>query len=228
MISLVKARPSRRRVVQGGTASLLAFLGCGSFGGRRQERSSCTRSQPRLGFSSVPTSRADAVVLPPGYSYHVVSAWGDPVVAGARPFSVGAGAAAQALCAGMSHDGMALFPVSREGNIADRALMAVNYEYTDDNLLSPDGMLSWSAEKVALSKSAHGVGILEIAVRRPALETGGRVALRTADHRRHADRAAGTRGGPRLDADRRRSAGAARFWGHSTTARPGRRPGERI
>jgi uncharacterized protein len=160
--------PTRRLVVQGTSASLLAFLGCRSLGGAAPPSAAPPGSgEPRamFGFVSISPSREDTVRLPPGYHYDLVSAWGDPVVAGARPFTRGAGAAEQARCAGMGHDGMALYPLPRDAPITDRALMAVNYEYTDDNLLSPDGMLAWSAEKVALSKSAHGVGILEIELR---------------------------------------------------------------
>ena len=41
-------------------------------------------------------------------------------------------------------------------------LLAVNFEYTDDNILTPDGMATWTAEKVQKSKNAHGIGIIEV------------------------------------------------------------------
>ena len=103
------------------------------------------------------------MVLPRGYRYQVLSAWGDPVVAGAGGFRPDADAAAQAAAAGMGHDGMAFFPLPPSPSGAERGLLAVNYEYTDDGLLHPNGMDPWTADKVAKSKAAHGVGIIEIA-----------------------------------------------------------------
>ena len=115
--------------------------------------------------------------MPPGYRAQVLSRWGDPlgVDIGAPEFRMDAGnsAAEQALQAGMHHDAIELFPLP-SGN----ALLAVNYEYTDDGLLHPDGMQTWSADKVRKSQAAHGVGILEIALQGRRL--GGRAALKYA------------------------------------------------
>ena len=38
------------------------------------------------GFTSVPISRADTVVVPEGYTWQVVNAWGDPIMPGAPEF----------------------------------------------------------------------------------------------------------------------------------------------
>jgi secreted PhoX family phosphatase len=117
-----------------------------------------------LGFPSIPISHADAVVVPPGYSWEVMSAWGDPVVAGAPGFIDDASqpAEVQALQAGMGHDGMCFFPLPLGAKSSDHGLLAVNYEYIDDHLLFPDGQENWSAAKVQKAKNAHGIGILEI------------------------------------------------------------------
>jgi uncharacterized protein len=100
-------------------------------------------------------------VVPPGYRARVLYAWGDPIgsPAGQPAFKWDASnsAADQALQAGMHHDAIELFPLS-----ANRALLAVNHEYTDDGLLHTDGMKTWTAEKVRKSQSAHGVAIIEI------------------------------------------------------------------
>jgi uncharacterized protein len=159
--------PSRRALIRGASAasaaSWLGFLGCG--------KSLPPAARPggapaaTLGFTAIPTSRADAVTLPRGYRHEVLSAWGDPVVAGAGAFRPDADAAAQAAAAGMGHDGMALFPLpgAAPGG-GTRGLLAINYEYTDEGLLHPAGVEPWTADKVAKSKAAHGVGILEVAV----------------------------------------------------------------
>jgi secreted PhoX family phosphatase len=38
----------------------------------------------------------------------------------------------------------------------------MNHEFTEDELLFPDGIANWSAEKTAKSQNAHGVSIIEV------------------------------------------------------------------
>lgn len=63
----------------------------------------------------------------------------------------------------MHHDGMWLFPLPFGSVNTERALLAVNHEYTDENLLHPDGWEPVTAEKVAKSQACHGVSVVEIA-----------------------------------------------------------------
>jgi uncharacterized protein len=153
-----KMLTGRRQVLKAGLAGLATAMplwGCAT-------RSPA--SAPLLGFNAIPVSTADAITVPAGYRAQVVSRWGDPlgIAAGAPEFRTDAGnsAADQALQAGMHHDAIEIFPLP-SGN----ALLAVNYEYTDDGLLHPDGMKTWTADKVRKSQAAHGVGILEVAFR---------------------------------------------------------------
>lgn len=162
-LSAVVARRLDRRGFLSGSlgASLLAFLdGCAT--GRLPGRPG--GSGPALGFPSIPVSKSDAVLLPPGYTYTVVNAWGDPIMPGAPPFRPDASqtAAEQAQQSGMHHDGMMYFPLPRGATSSDHGLLAVNFEYTDDNLLTTEGMEPWTAEKVAKSKNAHGLGVFEV------------------------------------------------------------------
>jgi secreted PhoX family phosphatase len=63
----------------------------------------------------------------------------------------------------MHHDGMHLFPFVENGKPSStHGLLCINHEYTDDGLLHRGGMQDWSAEKVAKSKAAHGVSVIEI------------------------------------------------------------------
>ena len=111
-----------------------------------------------LGFTGIPASAADAVVVPDGYTASVLIAWGDPVSAGpAFAQDASATAAQQAQQWGMHNDGVVFFPIS-----ANRGLIVQNHEYTDDVLLFNDGMTGWNAEKTAKSQAAHGVGIIEV------------------------------------------------------------------
>jgi len=120
---------------------------------------------PLLGFRGVPVSRADAVVVPEGYSAHVLAAWGDPVglPGGSPAFAPDAGntAAEQEAQMGMHHDGMHY--VAQRGS--DAGLLVTNHEYTDEGLLHADGRANWSAQKVRKSQAAHGVSVIEVARR---------------------------------------------------------------
>ena len=149
------ARISRRELLGGslGLAALGFLNGCGVL--------PQSARGPQIGFTPIPTSRADTVVVPDGYTWQVVNAWGDPIMRGAPAFKPDASqtAAEQAMQSGMFHDGMHFFPLPKGSNSSTHGLIAINYEYTDDNLLTTDGMADWSAEKVQKSKNAHGLGV---------------------------------------------------------------------
>lgn len=95
---------------------------------------------PLFGFTEIPISKADTVVVPPEYTWQVVNAWGDPIMQGAQDFKSDASqtAAEQAMQSGQFHDGMHYFPLPKGARSSEHGLIGINYEYTDDNLLSPD------------------------------------------------------------------------------------------
>jgi secreted PhoX family phosphatase len=62
----------------------------------------------------------------------------------------------------MHHDGMHFFALPRGSNASDHGLLVINHEYTDDGLLHPDGMKTWSREKVLKSQHAHGLSVIEV------------------------------------------------------------------
>jgi secreted PhoX family phosphatase len=118
-------------------------------------------ARPVLGFAAVDFSATAPLVVPTGYTARVLYRWGDAtgLAQGQPAFKPDASnsAAEQALQAGMHHDGMHYFPIS-----AQRGLLALNHEYTDEGLLHTDGTHHWSAEKVAKSMAAHGVSVIEV------------------------------------------------------------------
>jgi secreted PhoX family phosphatase len=134
-----------------GAATLAALPACATQGTR-----------PQIGFTPIAPSGEDLLRVPPEYEARVLYRWGDPVgsPAGMPAFRMDASnsAADQALQAGMHHDGMHYFPLdgSRHG------LLAMNHEYLDEGLLFPDGMKTWSAEKVAKAQNAVGVSVIEV------------------------------------------------------------------
>jgi len=171
------SHPARRVWLQGGLGAALAAafgpLSTGVAGGLAAGLAAglagCAtagRAGPKLGFAAVPTSRADTVAVPEGYSAQVIAPWGDPVgIPGAMPAwrpDAGNTAAEQALQLGMHHDGLHFYPLGGGAAGNRRGLLVLNHEYTDDGLLHPGGLADWSAEKVRKSQAAHGVAVVEV------------------------------------------------------------------
>ena len=158
--TLFVTRMSRRSLLKAGLGlSVASFLG-----GCKIVDEVVSVDGPMFGFTEIPISRVDTVVVPPEYTWQVVNAWGDPIMPGAPAFKPDASqsAAEQATQSGMFHDGMHYFSLPKGAKSSDHGLIGINYEYTDDNLLSPDGMTTWTAEKVQKSKNAHGLGVYEV------------------------------------------------------------------
>ncbi len=151
------SQPSRRLLLKGGLAGTVTGLlgglsGCASLAG----------GPALLGFKSVPVGTADTITVPEGYSAQVIAAWGEPVgLSGENPafkFDASNSAAEQEAQLGMHHDGIHFF--SQNGSTS--GLLVMNHEYTDDGLLHPDGMATWTAAKVRKSQAAHGVSVIEV------------------------------------------------------------------
>jgi secreted PhoX family phosphatase len=169
---VVEARMSRRGVLGGSVAAAVAasvggvgallsavpadahgFAGDG-YGGRYDRH-----RRRRLGFEGIPVSTADTVVVPKGYTAHVLIAWGDPLSKGPAFLPDASNSARdQEKQWGMHNDGLVYFPL----NGSDHGLLVQNHEYTDDELLFPDGTANWDAEKTKKSLAAHGVSVIEV------------------------------------------------------------------
>ena len=175
---LAEARLSRRSVLAGGLVAAAGFLttslvdppaasatpGHGSPG------------RPLLGFRAIPTSNADEVVVPPGYTARPFIPWGTPLLGaypafrpGSRDAGVANGntAAEQAQQLGMHHDGMTYFPLHAGRRGSEHGLLVLNHEYTDEFYLHagtyvPGYAPAYSAEMVLKSQNAHGVTVAEI------------------------------------------------------------------
>lgn len=166
--------PARRMVLR-----LSAGIGAGSFFGALAGCApSASPASPKavvdsrpatasaaLAFSAVPSSTADKVGVPAGYTATPLAAWGEPVgIAGQMPAwkpDASNSAAEQALQMGQHHDGLHYVPLDG----SRRGLLVMNHEYTDDGLLHTTGMNGWSAEKVAKAQASHGISITEIELR---------------------------------------------------------------
>ena len=62
----------------------------------------------------------------------------------------------------MHKDGVVYFPIHGSA----RGLLVQNNEYSDDELLFPDGTANWNEQKTKKAQAAHGVSIIEITKQR--------------------------------------------------------------
>lgn len=153
----------RRHVLRCTTAAVALLMGSHTL---MASAAMVAKGKP-LGFTGVPVSSADTLVVPPEYDAQVLYRWGDATgLAGsaAPAFSSDASNSwqEQLLQSGMHHDGMEYFPLDKNPR---HGLLAINHEYTDDGLLHGDGMKTWTADKVRKSQSAHGVSVIEVVER---------------------------------------------------------------
>ena len=154
--------PGRRTVLRGGLGALIGGLFAPLAVGSLSACATLGAGNTSLGFKSVPISTADTITVPEGYSYQVIAPWGEAVgVSGENPaFRIDGSntAAEQEVQMGMHHDGIHFFP--QEGSTS--GLLVMNHEYSDDGLLHPDGMSTWTAQKVRKAQAAHGVSVIEV------------------------------------------------------------------
>ena len=154
---LVNNGLSRRGFLQGGAATMGLFLAANPLT-QAVAAASASRSK-LLGFSKVPASTADSFEVPEGYIAEPLISWGDPILDGAPAFDQSGtqSSVAQAGQFGDNTDGMSLFPLDEK-----RALLAVNNEYTNYQLLFDHQGERVSADDVKKAQAAHGVSIFEI------------------------------------------------------------------
>ncbi|MCC6669583.1 MAG: PhoX family phosphatase [Planctomycetes bacterium] len=174
---LIGRNLSRRSLMGGALAAAAAtFLGGGALAARAGAAQPGRSGTPRdgdgslLGFTEVPASDLDALVVPTGYAASILIPWGTPLFRNAPAFQEDASntASDQEQQVGFNHDGMHFFPLSKghEGN--RRGLLVVNHEYTDASqiysaaagaTITPDAA---GREKVAKALAGHGVTVVEI------------------------------------------------------------------
>ena len=147
---------SRRRFL-GGAAALGgagAFFGLGAF------RPAQAGGMGGLAFEPVAANSLDTVTVPPGFSWHNVIAWGDPLWSGAAPFDheTRGDGASQERAFGDNTDGMWSFFVD------GRTVLAVNNEFVNRSIIYGNRAtgLPENADDVRKGKAGHGVSVFEI------------------------------------------------------------------
>ncbi|WP_277454347.1 PhoX family phosphatase [Janibacter sp. DB-40] len=160
---------SRRSVLKtgGAAAALVGVSGAVSAGTAPPAAAAGARKAP-FGFQPITPVPAgtDEVVVPDGFQWAPIIAWGDPVLAGAPAFDFeNQTAAAQAGQMGYNNDYVG---VLRNGS-TNAAVLVTNNEYTNNNLMfhgysSPDAMTD---EQVKITLMAHGMTVVELTRRDP-------------------------------------------------------------
>ena len=157
---------SRRSIIKGGTVVAAAgFMTAGlpstAIAGPRGRKPGGPNRPGRklLGFKAVPTSTADEIVVPEGYTAQVLIPWGTPLHSRGPAFRKDASntAADQERQIGSNHDGMHLFPLGK-----DSGLLTLNHEYVDTTGLYADGSAVITKEKVNKALAAHGVSVVKV------------------------------------------------------------------
>ncbi|WP_205857531.1 PhoX family protein, partial [Phytoactinopolyspora endophytica] len=113
-------------------------------------------------FMAVQDNTVDSVVVPNGYDWSVTIAWGDPVEQGAPDFDIdNQSVDAQLKQFGYNCDYAAILPLDRTFN---KALLWVNHEYTNENLMFHgwSDVESATEEQLRIAMAAHGGSVVEI------------------------------------------------------------------
>jgi len=179
--SLIRERFTRRQVLEAGLA--LAPLAAGS-AGLLQAPLAVADGASALRFRPISGSKDDAIVLPRGYTFDIVARWGEALWSrspdlDAAKLAAGAllspdAAAQQRRQFGQSCDAIHFFPLDARG---DRAILCVNNEYTQDELMFPghpgtggetvrravSDYVRKHREVVDVGVAAQGVSVIEVA-----------------------------------------------------------------
>ena len=172
--------PGRRGFLKGGlSAAALSFVGGGSSllaGCATQQlgySSGAVARPAALGFTAVPKSTADSLVVARGYNATVLFRLGDPIGAGVPAYlNNGKDAAASfAQRAGDHHDGMHYYGLGADGKYSstasNRGLLVQNHEAITPSFLHPAGQTIVSGarnlpEEVLREFYVHGVSVIEV------------------------------------------------------------------
>ncbi|WP_058235931.1 PhoX family protein [Devriesea agamarum] len=105
-------------------------------------------------------AETDRFITPPGFAWRPVIRWGDPLFHDSPEFDPDhQSAEAQRMQFGYNNDYTEIQEVP--GSRGRRALMFVNHEYTNENIMFPDDMPA--DQKARIGMEAHGLTVVEIA-----------------------------------------------------------------
>jgi len=173
---ILSARLSRRGMLGGAaSAAALTAIGVGmtADAGAADGAARAAKRSLGLNFNPVAKGLEDAVILPPGYSYKVLYALGDPIHARISDYANDGSDEywTFAYRSGDHHDGMHFFGMGGNGrwdrNAASRGLLCLNHEAITPAYLHPAGQTIVNGvrtvpEEVKREFYVHGVSIIEL------------------------------------------------------------------
>ncbi|CEA02169.1 putative phosphatase [Pseudomonas saudimassiliensis] len=150
--SVLEARLARRTLLKSTAgAAALGFMSLGLAGclssdnddddDRAPGAGDGGEAGPLLGFTAVPTSESDDIVVPEGYSFQVILPWGTPILGSMPPFAIDNTGEEQAMQMGSHHDGMHFFPIEGEEPFegsSEEGLLVMNHEYVEPRFMHAD------------------------------------------------------------------------------------------
>ncbi len=165
---VVQARYSRRGMLRGMTA-VAAITAIATPLESLVSRAAAVAAAP-FRFDEIEHGVDETHHVAPGYSADVLIRWGDPVVQGAPSFDPrNQTASAQAMQFGYNNDYIGYAPLPVGSGSSDRALLCVNHEYTNEEVMFPgiprqdrDGFPDMTPELVAIEMAAHGGSVVQV------------------------------------------------------------------
>ncbi|WP_299381294.1 PhoX family phosphatase [uncultured Kiloniella sp.] len=153
---VVEKALSRRNFLGGGLAIGASALVLGS----TALTPFSAKAASNFNFEPIPANTLDTVTVPKGYSWQVVTKWGDELWSKSAPFdheTRGTGES-QELAIGDNNDGMSLFTID------GHHLLISNNEYTNRNIIydNRESKLPETADDIRKGKAAHGVTVVEV------------------------------------------------------------------
>ncbi len=170
---------SRRSVLKGGLAASITAL-FGGVGLAGCATSAGGSGKQLIGFSAVPVSEADSVLVPKGYKVQVFVPWGTPISGNLPAFDpLGNTGSDQAHQVGSHHDGMHFFPIEGKDPFigsSTEGLLVINHEYVEPRYmhasavgqkLSRDAVPALvngkrPADECRKEINAHGVSVVHV------------------------------------------------------------------
>lgn len=129
---IVEGRLNRRDLLKTTLAAWLSVSGAATFA-----RTSTT-GPAGLTFQSILPSKAEEIVVSPGYRWQTVVGWGDPLFSGVtRPAPGAMDAATQARSFGYNCDFVGYLPLPYGSRESRHGILAVNNEYPNPELMFP-------------------------------------------------------------------------------------------
>jgi secreted PhoX family phosphatase len=168
---VIAARYSRRGILKGalGVAAITATVSPLALAAADKARAAAATS---FNFEEIEAGVDENDHVAPGYTKKVLLRWGDPIFADAPAFDVqNQSAAAQERQFGYNNDFVGILPHPDAREDANRALLVVNHEYTNEEIMFPGlgvqdaeevNFAGMTKELVDIELAAHGGSVVEI------------------------------------------------------------------